>query len=126
MEYDNSSKSLSLLVWRKVKILEGADYRDQWERVICPTIELKYVTIRCNLNNNVQNTYKSKCIEVRMFYFSIILIMTFKCFILGTGDPNRMAINPDFLGEGVKIVQGGVTINKSLTSLPDMYKVTLG
>ncbi len=43
---------------RKVKIAEGADYRDQWERVICPTIQLKNITIRCNLNNEVQNIYK--------------------------------------------------------------------
>ncbi len=40
-----------MFVQRKVKIPEGADYKDQWERVICPTIQAKYFTIRCNLNN---------------------------------------------------------------------------
>ncbi len=56
MEYDNGPDSLSL------KFPKEADYRDQWERVICPTIQTKYITIRCNLNNEVQKTYKSKCI----------------------------------------------------------------
>jgi hypothetical protein len=37
----------------KVNIPEGADYKDQWERLICPTIHAKYVTMRCNLNNEI-------------------------------------------------------------------------
>ncbi len=49
-----------LFVQGKVQIPEGAEYKDQWERVICPTIQAKYVTIRCNLNNEIQRTYKSK------------------------------------------------------------------
>ncbi len=51
MEYDNGQESFSTFVQGKVKITEGAEYNDQWERVICPTIQAKYVTIRCNLNN---------------------------------------------------------------------------
>jgi hypothetical protein len=65
MEYDNGLESLLSFVRGKVKIPEGADYKDQWERVICPTIQAKYVTIRCNLNNEIQRTYKSKCIQMR-------------------------------------------------------------
>ena len=76
MDYDNGPDSLSLFVWGKVKIPEGVDYKDQWERVICPTIQTKYVTIRCNLNNEVQKTYKSKCIQLRKQFFSILLTMT--------------------------------------------------
>jgi hypothetical protein len=53
MEYDDGPDILSSLLWGKVKIPEGADCKDQWERVICPTIQTKYVTIRCNLNNEV-------------------------------------------------------------------------
>jgi hypothetical protein len=53
MEYDNSLDSLLSFLRAKVKIPEGADYKDQWERVICPTIHTKYVTIRCNLNNKI-------------------------------------------------------------------------
>ncbi len=69
MEYDNGPESLSKFVQGKVKIQEGADYKDQWERVICPTIQAKYVTIRCNLNNEIQRTYKSKCIQMRTKVF---------------------------------------------------------
>jgi hypothetical protein len=58
MEYDDGPESLSLFVQGKVKIPEGAEYKDQWERVICPTIYTKYVTIRCNLNNEIQKTYE--------------------------------------------------------------------
>ncbi len=53
MEYDDGPESLSRFVQGKVKIPEGAEYKDQWERVICPTIQAKYVTIRCNLNNEI-------------------------------------------------------------------------
>jgi hypothetical protein len=53
------------------KIPKGADYKDQWERVICPTIHTKYVTRRCNLNNEIQKTYKSKCKQMRTIFFNI-------------------------------------------------------
>jgi hypothetical protein len=69
MEYDNGPESLSAFVQGKVKIPEGAEYKDQWEKVICPTIQAKYVTIRCNLNNEIQRTYKSKCIQMRTKFF---------------------------------------------------------
>jgi hypothetical protein len=57
--YSKSSESLSLFVRKKMRIAEGVDYREQWERGICPTIQMKYVTIRCNLNNKVCKAYKS-------------------------------------------------------------------
>ena len=69
MEYDDRPESLSLFVQGKVKFPEGAEYKDQWEKVICPTIQAKYVTIRCNLNNETQKTYKSKCIQTRTKFF---------------------------------------------------------
>jgi hypothetical protein len=55
MEYDEGQDSFSTFVQGKVNIPEGAVYKDQWERVIviCPTIQVKYVTIRCNLNNEI-------------------------------------------------------------------------
>jgi hypothetical protein len=71
MEYDNGSESLLMFVQGKVKIPEVVEYKDQWERVICPTIQAKYVTIRCNLNNEIQRTYKSKCIQMRTKFFNI-------------------------------------------------------
>jgi hypothetical protein len=69
MEYDNGPESLSMFVQGKVKIPEGVEYKDQWERVISPTIQAKYVTIMCNLNNEIQRTYKSKCIQMRTKVF---------------------------------------------------------
>ncbi len=68
-QYDNRPESLSMFVQGKVKIPEGADYKDQWERVICPTIQAKSVTISCNLNNEIQRTYMSKCIQMRTKFF---------------------------------------------------------
>ena len=53
MEYDKGQDNFLTFVQEKVQIPEGAEYKDQWERVICPTIQEKYVTIRCNLNNEI-------------------------------------------------------------------------
>ncbi len=69
MEYDAGQDSFSTFVQGKVQIPEGAEYKDQWERVICPTIQAKYATIRCNLNNKIQRTYKSKFIQMRTMLF---------------------------------------------------------
>jgi hypothetical protein len=76
MEYDDKPESLLSFVQGKVNIPEGAYYKDQWERVICPTIHTKYVTIRCNLGYEIQKTYKSKCIQMRTKFFSILLSIT--------------------------------------------------
>ncbi len=65
MEYDKGQDSFSTFVQGKVQIPEEVEYKDQLERVICPTIQAKYVTIRCNLNNEIQRTYKSKWIQMR-------------------------------------------------------------
>jgi hypothetical protein len=64
LEYDKGQDSFLTFVQGKVKIPEGAEYKDQWERVICQIIQAKYVTIRCNLNNEIQRTFKSKCIQM--------------------------------------------------------------
>jgi hypothetical protein len=65
MDYDKGQDSFSTFVQGKVQIPERLDYKDQWERVICPTIQVKYASIRCNLNNEIQRTYKSKFIQLR-------------------------------------------------------------
>ena len=56
-------KSLSNFVKRHIKIPERADYSDIWERVICPSIRFKYTNLRCKINNDVRNTYKSEYCE---------------------------------------------------------------
>ena len=60
MEYSNDDKSLSCFVRKKIKMEEVEDFQGAWERVICPTIQNKYVVIRCNLNNDVRKAYKGK------------------------------------------------------------------
>ncbi len=69
VDYDKGQDSFSTFVQGKVQISEGADYKEQWERVMCPTIQAKYVSIRCNLNNEIQRTYKSKLIQLRTMLF---------------------------------------------------------
>ncbi len=69
MEYDKGQDGFLTFVQGKVQIPEGAEYKDQWERVLCPTIQAKYATIRCNLNNEIRRTYKSKCIQMRTMFF---------------------------------------------------------
>jgi hypothetical protein len=69
MDYDKGQDSFSTFVQGKVLIPEGVEYKNQWERVICPTIQAKYVSIRCNLNNELQRTYKCKFIQLRTMIF---------------------------------------------------------
>jgi hypothetical protein len=69
MDYDKRHDSFSTFVQEKVQIPERAEYKDQWERVICPTIQANYVSIRCNLNNEIRRTYKSKFIQLRTILF---------------------------------------------------------
>ncbi len=53
MDYGEGQDSFSTFVQGKVQIPEGVEYKDQWGRVISPTIQEKYGTIRCNLNNEI-------------------------------------------------------------------------
>ncbi len=69
MDYDKGQNSFSTFVQGKVQIPEGTEYKDQWERVICPTIQAKCVTIMCNLNNEIQRTYKIKFIQMKTMLF---------------------------------------------------------
>ena len=62
MEYSNDDKSLSSFVRRKMKLeaIDDSDFQLAWDRVVCPTIQNKYVVVRCNLNNQVREAYKGK------------------------------------------------------------------
>ena len=51
--------SLYSLCMRHLKIPEGADERDIWERVIVPSIRRKYMNMKCNLNNEIKTIYLS-------------------------------------------------------------------
>jgi hypothetical protein len=60
MEYSEDDTSLSSFAQKKLRMENDSNYMGQWNRVICPTIQMKYVTIRCNLNNEVRKAYKCK------------------------------------------------------------------
>ena len=62
-------RSLYLLCMQRLKIPEGADKRDIWERVIVPSIRMKYSNMKCNLNNDIKLIYLSmmKCVQYHAF-----------------------------------------------------------
>ncbi len=41
------------------KIPEGSEKVDVWERVIVPSIKMKYVNIKGNMTNDLKRIYKS-------------------------------------------------------------------
>ncbi len=63
-EYNDSRSSLSSLMKRNVTTPEGAYYKSIWERVVVPTIRLKYINIS-NLNNEIKDEFKSECQNIR-------------------------------------------------------------
>jgi hypothetical protein len=62
MVFSEDADSLSAFVLRhnRQSIQRDADYEDLWERVICPVIQGKYVSIRCNLANDIRTTFKGE------------------------------------------------------------------
>ena len=42
-------------------MLDGADYNDQWDWVIVPSIQVTYINMKCNLNSEIRAVDKSKC-----------------------------------------------------------------
>ncbi len=48
---------------RKLSLPEGSEADDIWERVIVPSIQMKYVNIKGNMNNDLKNIFLS------MMYF---------------------------------------------------------
>ena len=51
--------SLSSMCLRRLSLPEGSDTKDIWERVIVPTIQMKYVNIKGNMNNDIKKIYIS-------------------------------------------------------------------
>ena len=60
MEYSTDKDSLPSFVQRKMNMTDVDDFETMWERVIRPTMQQKYVTVRCNLNNEIRKAYKCK------------------------------------------------------------------
>ena len=108
MNYSNKPESLSPFVRKKMQLVEGADFRESWERVICPTIQMKNVTIRCNLNNEICMAYKGKL----QTWLTVFVLYYWQWIILlhdETGHPRRIDIDPDWLGGLVKLIKEGRT-----------------
>ena len=76
MVYSDNEVSLSSFVWKHnhKSIPPDADYEDLWERVICPVIQAKYVSIRCNLANDIRTTFKG---ELKILICSVYKILTY-------------------------------------------------
>ena len=55
----DKKNSFYSLCMRHLRISEGADERDIWERVIVPLIMRKYQNMKCNLNNDINSIYMS-------------------------------------------------------------------
>jgi len=50
---DKKNTFYSLCI-RHLKIPEGADKKDIWDRVIVPSVMRKYQHMKCNLNNDIK------------------------------------------------------------------------
>jgi hypothetical protein len=58
----DKNDSLSSMCLRKLSLPEGSEADDVWERVIVPTIQLKYINLKGNMNNDLKRIYLSmKC-----------------------------------------------------------------
>ena len=42
---------------RKLSLPEGSDTADIWERVIVPSIQMKYINIKGNMNNDLKKIF---------------------------------------------------------------------
>ena len=60
---DEESLSAFVLRHNHKSIPCDADYKALWERVICPVILGKYVSIHCNLANDIRMTFKGELPE---------------------------------------------------------------
>ena len=59
-KYDqDKSNSLSSMCLRRLSLPEGSDREDIWERVIVPSIQMKYINIKGNMNNDLKRIYLS-------------------------------------------------------------------
>ena len=55
----DKKNSLSSMCLRKLSLPEGSDTVDIWERVIVPSIQMKYINIKGNMNNDLKKIYMS-------------------------------------------------------------------
>ena len=67
-------------------MLDGADYNDQWDWVIVPSIQVKYINMMCNLNNEIRAVDKSKCQSYSLCLDDLLVIeSSVQIFLRGQG-----------------------------------------
>ena len=69
-------KSLYSVCMRHLKIPQGSEPRDIWERVIVPSIARKYQNMKCNLNNDIKALFMSM---KPIFIIRIVYILLIWC-----------------------------------------------
>ena len=98
----DKNNSFYSLCMRHLKIPEGADKKDIWERVIVPSVMRKYLNMKCNLNNDIKSVYMSMPICLCESTFTVILNYTdiyfIICRLINAGERTR--VWPDELGKG--------------------------
>jgi hypothetical protein len=55
----NMKNSLSSMCLHRLSLPEGSDTEDIWIRVIVPSIQMKYINIKGNMNNDLKKIYMS-------------------------------------------------------------------
>ena len=66
----HKKESLSSMCLCKLSLPEGSEADDTWERVIVPSIQMKYVNIMGNMNNDLKKIFLS------MMYFTMCHLTT--------------------------------------------------
>jgi hypothetical protein len=97
----DKKNSFNSLCMRHLKVSEGANKNDIWDRVIVPSVMRKYQHMKCNLNNDIRSLYMSMktCLcestfAVLVNYIGIYVILC----LINTGE--RTKVWPDELGKG--------------------------
>ncbi len=68
--------SLYLLCMHNLKTPDGAKAEDIWERVIVPSIRMKYINIEGNMNNDIKKLYKSMTVVLNTSFVNNSFLLT--------------------------------------------------
>jgi hypothetical protein len=92
--------SLYLLCMHHLRIPEGGDESDIWERVIVPSVMRQYQHMTCNLNNDIKYIYMSMITYLCYYYFAVLVYYTYIYFVLCLTTTDQKQVCPDELGNG--------------------------
>jgi len=100
----DKKNSFYSLCMRHLKIPEGANKKDIWDRVIVPSVMRKYQHMKCNLNNDIKLLYMSTKTSLSESTFAVLVNYSDIYFILcliNAGE--RTKVWPDELGKRFQI-----------------------